>query len=219
MAMLNVKQIQWIRTNIRNRGIETIDLEYEIVDHVSSAVEEKLAEGVSFIDAYKSVVNAFGPFGFKKLQSQKYAKLRKKGRRMIFQNMKSYFKFPKIALPFLIASILYSLYSYFDYDMYLFYGVIVFTLFTPMVYFISSKQRRKIRENYTSVKAMHQINNGIFMTYYIFINPIVVRGLELPIAWLMVLSMIGVILALALFTSINQSISNIKNQFLEFDLA
>ncbi|MCF8370964.1 MAG: hypothetical protein K9H64_05030 [Bacteroidales bacterium] len=217
--MLTKEQTDWIRTNIRNRGIETIDLEHEMVDHISSAVEEKLDEGVAFRDAYKSVVNEFGPFGLKKLQYSKNIKLRKKGRRMIFRNMKAYLKPPKIALTLLIAAILFTLYSIIDIRYYVYYSVIAISLFAPVTYLLASKQRRQLKEKFTCIKAMYQINDNSIFLYYIFYVQIIIGDKPTSIAWMTISSMIVIILSLAFYASINQSIAEIKSEFGELELA
>lgn len=211
--MLTKEQTDWIRTNIRNRGIETIDLEHEMTDHISSAVEEKLEHGIEFRDAYKSVVAAFGPFGLQRLQKEKYSRLKKKGYRMIFRNMKAYLKLPQIVLTLLIAAILYALYSIVEEDVYVVYVVLALALFSPLVYLLSSKQRREIKDNFTSIKAMYRINGEIAILYYIFINPIIFGTAYMPSSILMIASMVAVILSLAFYSSIVQSIADVKLEY------
>lgn len=218
--MLTKEQTNWIRTNIRNRGIETIDLEIEMVDHISSAVEEKLEDGIQFRDAYKSVVNAFGPFGLQKLQDQKYGQLRKKGFWMILRNLKVYLTPPKLALTLLIASILFALYSVDAIRAYVFYTIYLLALFAPLIYFLSSKERTHARKNYSSIKAIFQIYPILY--YFIFYIPSFSISLKietLPLYWIMSHSLLQIIVSLAFYLSINQSIAEIKSEFGEMELA
>lgn len=217
--MLTKEQIDWIRTNIRNRGIETIDLEHEMVDHISTAVEEKLEEGVPLRDAYKTVVNSFGPFGLQKLQDLKYAKLRKKGRRMIVRNLKVYLTPPKVALTFLIAVVLYVLYSTDISRQYIVIAVIGIALLGPLFLISGFKEVIKAKEKYSSIKALYQVHSIIYWST-IFCMSFIVKIVEhSTIYWAVILSIIPITVSLALSLSIKQSMAEITSEFGELELA
>ncbi|MEA3446355.1 MAG: hypothetical protein U9R19_16690 [Bacteroidota bacterium] len=212
--MLTKDQTNWIRQNIRNRGIETIDLEHEMLDHISMAVIEKMEEGLSFREAYKSVLLTFGPFGLQKLQNLKYRQLRKKGYRMIYQNLGEYLKPPKIALTFLIAVVLYALYSFGPIKIYVFTSVLLAALVAPVIYFIASKKLRPARKKYSQLSSFHQIHGS---GYFIIIYPmfmILPNNIEhISNYWAVFYSMIPVILCFAFFVSLKQSIAEIENDY------
>lgn len=107
MPNLSDNHINWIRNNIRNRGITSIDLEYEMVDHIASATEEQMSKGLSFRDAFKNVMFSFGPYGMEKLQEKKTKELHSRGYKLLWKNVLLFFRWPKILLT---ASVFFSSY-------------------------------------------------------------------------------------------------------------
>jgi len=57
---LNDDHIQFIIKDLHKRGLLLDDLKDEIIDHVCSAVEERMNSGVRFVDAYDKVIETFG---------------------------------------------------------------------------------------------------------------------------------------------------------------
>src|SRR5882724_7008138 len=58
--MLNNENIDFIIKDLHKRGILLDDLRDEIIDHVCSAVEERMQNGARFVDAYNQVIGSFG---------------------------------------------------------------------------------------------------------------------------------------------------------------
>jgi putative ABC transport system permease protein len=58
--VLNNENIDFIIKDLHRRGVLLDDIENEIIDHVCSAVETRMQNSERFIDAYESVINAFG---------------------------------------------------------------------------------------------------------------------------------------------------------------
>ena len=58
--MLNNENIGFIIKDLHKRGILLDDLRDEIIDHVCSAVEERMRSGARFVDAYDEVILSFG---------------------------------------------------------------------------------------------------------------------------------------------------------------
>lgn len=58
--MLNSDNIDFIIKDLHKRGILMDELRDEIIDHVCSAVEEKMKDGDRFVDAYEEVIESFG---------------------------------------------------------------------------------------------------------------------------------------------------------------
>lgn len=58
--MLNNDNIDFIVKDLHKRGILLDSLRDEIIDHVCSAVEEKMKHGARFVDAYQEVIKSFG---------------------------------------------------------------------------------------------------------------------------------------------------------------
>ena len=163
--MLSKEQIESIRTNIRNRGIETIDLEIEMVDHISTAVEEKMQEGKSFRDAFKIVMIEFGPHGMSKLQQKKYNYLQRKGLKLIGEKYLELLTPPKVFASLCFTVILYVLFLYYPSEI-LFdtIGLIAFTIFLTSISYLKIKNFKK---NYSQVKSFDRNLTIIYFLFYL----------------------------------------------------
>ncbi|MBD0254095.1 MAG: ABC transporter permease [Cytophagales bacterium] len=63
MTPLKGEQIQWMQADLERRGLLYPPLREEITDHLSEAVEARMADGLSFMDAYGQVLASFEPRG------------------------------------------------------------------------------------------------------------------------------------------------------------
>lgn len=60
MAQLSDEHIAYIEKDLFTRGVVYDGLHEELVDHICAAVEEKIASGMRFYEAYEEVIHAFG---------------------------------------------------------------------------------------------------------------------------------------------------------------
>jgi putative ABC transport system permease protein len=60
MSELTNEHISFIIKDLNHRGIVLDGFQDEVIDHVCSAVESEMNKGTRFIDAYQSVISAFG---------------------------------------------------------------------------------------------------------------------------------------------------------------
>ena len=68
---LTEEHIDYIIKDIRYRGIVYNELDDELIDHICTLVEEKIALGIRFIDAYNQVIKSFGATkGIQQIQTQ-----------------------------------------------------------------------------------------------------------------------------------------------------
>ncbi|HMJ69417.1 MAG TPA: ABC transporter permease [Cyclobacteriaceae bacterium] len=68
---MNSEHIDFIIKDLHRRGIILEDFEDEVIDHVCSAVAEKMSQGQKFKDAYDEVIQSFGnTSGLHKTQEQ-----------------------------------------------------------------------------------------------------------------------------------------------------
>ena len=161
--MLTKEQVEAIRINIRNRGVETIDLEIEMLDHISSGVEERMKLGASFRDAYKAVVLEFGPHGMSQLQSIKYDALRKKGLKLLIKEYLELLIPPKIFASLSISFLLYTIFYYFPSNI-LFKSVSISTFF---IFFLSLLilKIKNYKKKYSQIKSYDQILSFVFIMF------------------------------------------------------
>src|ERR1041385_4702205 len=69
--MLTNDNIDYITKGLNHRGIGVDGIPEELIDHVCSATEEKMAHGKKFLDAYLEVLQTFGQTkGLRKTQKQ-----------------------------------------------------------------------------------------------------------------------------------------------------
>ena len=70
MDLLSSGQIAWIQQEISRKGISDPVLQDDLLDHICCIIEENLANGFSFDDAFDVVLEKFGPAGFRKIQRE-----------------------------------------------------------------------------------------------------------------------------------------------------
>lgn len=71
MAQLNNQHIEYIIKDLHYRGIVLDGFEGEMIDHICTAVEEKMTDGQRFMDAYHAVLKSFGSTsGLRTIQHQ-----------------------------------------------------------------------------------------------------------------------------------------------------
>ena len=176
MKSLTNHQVEAIRNNICKRGVETIDLEYEMVDHIATAVEEKMDEGSSFYDAFKAVMISFGPYGMEKLQKERNKKLIREGWKLAFQYFKTYFRLPKIILTIAIVLGLYSIYTLSSNAVFIFEVLYITSVVVSLgfVVYDSWKMRHKNFSQLLIVGRLYYITSVLPLNFYgIFSNHLV----------------------------------------------
>ena len=144
---LSPEQIERLYEFTRQHYVEYYDLQTELVDHLANAVEEQWLENpkLSFETALDIEFKKFGVFGFTDVLKNRKKTLEKKYLKIIWSNLKEYFRIPRI-----IATIL-SVYLVFlilentsileDFSSFL--GKFGGYLFYVVIYFIIYKQKKK----------------------------------------------------------------------------
>ena len=84
MIALSPLQIELIRGDIRQNGVELIDLQEDLLDHVCCAIEEESSPGLSFEEMYQQIRTQLFPDGYREIQettneliAQKFEKMKK----------------------------------------------------------------------------------------------------------------------------------------------
>lgn len=106
--MLTEDQIQYLYKFCVKHYVRYYDLQVELVDHLAKAIEEKMLadNNLSFETALNEVYKAFGVMGFSNVISEKQNGLAKSYQKSFWQNFKSYFSVPKVAVTILIFLLL-----------------------------------------------------------------------------------------------------------------
>lgn len=161
---LTKEEIQYIDNYLIKSKVKYWDVRVELLDHIASAVEEKIEEeGISFNEALLEVHQSFGNStevygiyhgkllkeglyadnnGFKKFERQKQKSIGRKLRLQHWQELKQLFITPK----FLLEYVAFGIINYYGFNFYpkVFVVVILLLLMVPLFY-----------------SALHSINNNI----------------------------------------------------------
>jgi hypothetical protein len=101
---LSAEQITQIKSWISKRGFTHTDVQYEIIDHVASAIEEK-TEGkpeLTLEKAFEEVHRSFGVYGFASIEEAITSRLNKELCRSYWSATKEILFSTKILIPLLI---------------------------------------------------------------------------------------------------------------------
>ena len=71
MATPDDNDIEFIRNDLRDRGVSLPEVEDELIDHIVSAVENEMKKGTDFNSSYREVISSFGIFGVRQVQVEK----------------------------------------------------------------------------------------------------------------------------------------------------
>lgn len=156
---------------VRSKYVHFIDVQYEIVDHLASAIEEKQEENpsLSFDRALKEVYSRFPITGFATMTAEKHTALTKYWNRKLFQYILGYFKLPKIiisgAIAFLISQgLIYGNTRHLA----IFYFTLILLALTGLVY--RSKKgfefKKELREKYLVTNTYFSLFSGLWVLYF-----------------------------------------------------
>ena len=108
--MLTEKQIDALFTFIESEGVVEYDLQIELVDHLASAIEDKLDVDQSLTPyaALQEVYAGFGREGFTNLVNEKRDAVKKQNIDIYSRILTQYFKSPRILLLLIVFFSFYS---------------------------------------------------------------------------------------------------------------
>ncbi|RZJ49811.1 MAG: hypothetical protein EOO44_17625 [Flavobacterium sp.] len=106
---LTKDQIAEIKSFINKKGIKYIDVQMEILDHVASSVEDKMADHLTFDQALRETHTSFGVFGFSSVEDGISSALRKKYSGVFWSQFISFFGIKYIALVLLAGALFYKI--------------------------------------------------------------------------------------------------------------
>ena len=154
---VNPEQIERLYRFTREHFVEHYDLQTELVDHLSNAIEDQWKENpkLSFEDALQKEFKKFGVFGFMDVVGQRQIALGKKYNLLIWKHFKEYFSVPKIVGTIALVFGLFYFLKYF-----FFYESVLAMLIIWSLYFLFSliHKRKKFNErtNETNKKWMFE---------------------------------------------------------------
>jgi len=157
------------------------DVHIEIVDHLATAIENlwETNPGMPFEKAMYQVGEQFGgDLGFSTFRHEKEKALRKKYRRLLWQFVADYYKFPKIMITLLLTFTLYTALYYSENDQWIVVSLVAlfsgFSLFYGLYYRpkhvqIKTEKGYSFLLNDISIKGVLSKTGTGFGGYFIFI--------------------------------------------------
>ena len=108
---LTADQINELFDFVKSKYVRYIDVQYELVDHLATAIEEemKINAALNFQTALDKVYSRFPITGFDKFVTAKEKAIKKYWLRKVWHIMTQYFTFPKIVLTTMLILIYGSL--------------------------------------------------------------------------------------------------------------
>lgn len=105
--MLTDPQIQYLYNFCEKKGVRYYDLQSELVDHMSEAVDKLIAHtDMSFEDALEHTYKGFGVTGFSRVIAERETALWKNYNRTRWVQFKKYFTYPRVIIAILILMLL-----------------------------------------------------------------------------------------------------------------
>lgn len=107
---LSTAQLAEVKRFIQSRGIKYIDVQTEILDHVASAIEEKMDGNalLTFEDALKQTHASFGIFGFGSMEDAIIKGMNSRFRKIFWKNFSALLGLKYIALVLLSGLFVYK---------------------------------------------------------------------------------------------------------------
>ncbi len=179
---LSAEQIAQIKSWISKRGFTHSDVQYEIIDHVASAIEDKMEikPELGLEEAFSEVHKSFGVFGFQSFEESIANRLNKELLSSYWSACKEILLSTKIFIPVLIFIIINLIAQQFpryfnEIILSLLFGFCMFTL----IYIFTVRRSKKHLKSYLSFKMASAIIPVMAVTifnlrylYLELVNPI-----------------------------------------------
>lgn len=172
---VNQEQIDRLYRFTREHYVEHYDLQTELVDHLSNAIEEEWKENpkLSFEEALQKEFKKFGVFGFSDVVEQRQSALAKRYHKFVWNNFKAFFKLPKIILTVGLMGILFQTLQVVSFKLAIVIALLIgfVIVYSYFVYQTSKKfkEKKKIDERRWIMEEMI-FNYGTLTAYPILLN-------------------------------------------------
>ena len=185
-AQLTAKQIQKLFDFTKENHVNYIDVQYELVDHLASGIEEQLKSNptLDFELAINNERQKFPLTGFYHFVEQKEKALYKYWKRKIWSITMSYFRLPQLLLTLAIFLSVYLFYLKCSVEITISIGLIL-TLASMLCYSVMSYRNKS---KYLFIKQFYAALNivpGLAMAYFYSPNYNFFAGpVKLPTIWI-----------------------------------
>lgn len=172
-VQLTKEQIDKLAAFTQLKRVNFYDVQLELVDHLASKMEELMEQDstLSFEKALDKVYSSFGIYGFAKVVEEKQRSIEKLANRMWWQEIKTFFTWPRLTIAAVVMLLSYMAYQYFN-------SVFVINLFQT-VYFGSyigwwweQTRKKPIKRLALLSTNVYDYNVPLFIySYFVFIGP------------------------------------------------
>ncbi|RZL48041.1 MAG: hypothetical protein EOP00_10305 [Pedobacter sp.] len=172
---LNKEQLSAIQAFVNKKGIHYLDVQMEILDHVASAVEEKMSANaaLSFEEALKQTHVSFGIFGFGGVEDSIVNAMNKKYNRIFWKTFGSFFNYKCILLVGLTIFLLYQLQvlvdDYYQFLAY-FLGFVVLVVVSSYIIGLRNKQYKNLLVYKSTFSYFSFFGSGFLIFNYLIGN-------------------------------------------------
>ncbi|WP_339609673.1 hypothetical protein [uncultured Roseivirga sp.] len=168
---LTQEQIAAIKTFIKKRGFNTIEVEMEALDHMASKIEALLEEkpDMNFDLAITKAHASFGIYGLSTLAESIEGSLLQRFKRQFFKELLFYFNSTKIFIPMALTALGYFLLTQYpanDTGMYLHSGFLIYGFLLAIIPYLIFRKRMSRWEKRSSFAKMSTY--GLYITQFIF---------------------------------------------------
>lgn len=131
----------------KNNAVYHYDVQMEMVDHLASSIEEiwETEPELDFDTAKKQAIQKFGVGSFTKVYREKEKELRKKYRRMLWQYVREFYRFPKIVMTFVFTAALFLLFQIVEQTRWIMVAYFLLLMITIIIYYYVVFPKFKIK--------------------------------------------------------------------------
>ena len=152
MRSLADEQVDFIREDIRRRGVFTESLQEDLLDHLCCYIEEQEQDGRPFEEVYRQAVVAFGQNGLQQVQDETLFLINNKHLTTMKKLMYISGAFASITL---IAGAFFKFHHWPGAGMLLFSGIVIMALlFAPSLFYLRYKEASGKKDRAISLIAM-----------------------------------------------------------------
>lgn len=147
---LSAEQIEKLYAFTRQHYVEYYDLQTELVDHLANAIEAQWEQNpkLSFEEALRIEFKKFGVFGFMDVVEKRQAALQKKYNQLVWKELKTFFRLPKIIGTLAAVGIIFYALKLFQQDVFIVqitFVVLVVSFFVG-IFWLSRKNKKNHRK-------------------------------------------------------------------------
>jgi len=190
-------QIQKLYAFTKKKGIDYIDLQDELVDHLVCAIEDELSKDptITFGKVFQTEYKKFGIFGFDGVLMERTKQLEKQGLKLFLKDLVQFFKIPKLFFAICIFTGIYYLMSVPKLTEFVYYGVGLTALFVMAynLYIRFKDVKNSSRKYLVANQYVFLTRSTILLFQWVLVYPVMIRDgalLENPLICSIILTFI-----------------------------